>query len=625
MFNRKFNLEKELKKAQKKGLYNPKIKVVSLLVSVILVIFITSSFAWFTSSSSISEAFSGNVVKKASVKLKVTNGTITGDATKKVEVPNSTTFTVTPNSNYYYSNNTPITCTNNQTATYDSTNNTLTISPTKDTECTILFVNDVTVTIEAYNASVSGTLSKTVEAYQETIFGDLTITPDSNYELMDIICTNSQSAEYDDTNNELAITPTMNTTCTLVFGDNSMLLSTKIMARGVEENIPSTVAFQYGEPTAKVGVSGATYREYTKNYTTVLTSDNDKTIGSGYTFDSTSGKYTLTGTTVNVSYDTSYVGYYTCNNATYENCVTMYKIDAVNGSSVTASTKYTQAGSISGSGLFCATDNDGTSYYLRGEINDNYVRFAGKTWRVVRINGDGSIRLILQSNTGTLASFNHFTNYSRKYVGYTYDNASLCTTSDPCISNYNVLSNTFNNNKNMTNSTIKDYLENWYITNLTVYDSKVAIANYCNDTTYTVNNSVYSYGGRNRVSVVSPAPSLSCPNTGVTYGGLYKLKIGLISADELNMIGHSGYINSQDIGASSLNYLYSDQFFLGFSPFTASSTAATIMGTRYGIAPKNTTIQGNVTIRPVINILPNSIVTSGDGTSESPYQIYFPN
>ena len=619
MSKRTVNWDKELKKAQKKGLYNPKIKVVSLLVSVILVIFITSSFAWFTSSSSISEAFSGNVVKKASVKLKVTNGTITGDATKKVEVPNSTTFTVTPNSNYYYSNNTPITCTNNQTATYDSTNNTLTISPTKDTECTILFVNDVTVTIEAYNASVSGTLSKTVEAYQETIFGDLTITPDSNYELMDIICTNSQSAEYDSTNNEITITPTKNTTCTLVYGDNSMLLSTKIMARGVEQDAPTVTAFQYGEPTVQLGVSGATYREYTKNYTTALTSDNDKTIGSGYTFDSTTGKYTLTGTTVNVSYDTSYVGYYTCNNATYENCVTMYKIDAVNGSSVTASTKYTQEGSISGSGLFSATDDDGTSYYLRGKINDNYVRFAGKTWRVVRINGDESSRLILDSYEVS-SVFNTYSTFDLKYVGYTYDNESTCTNSNPCISDYNVVSNTFNNNKNMTNSTIKETVENWYKTNLKSYDSQITLSSYCNDTTYTKSGNTYYYGSRERV-LLSFNPSLECPDTSENYGGIYKLKIGLISADEMSMIG----FNSNESGSH--NYLTTSGFNLwSGSPRSASDVSSSVVRVQYGyVGTIKSEVTRNYYVKPVINILPTSIVVSGDGTSESPYVIYSPN
>ena len=246
MIKRKFNPDKELKKAQKRGLYNPKIKITSLLISIILVIFITSSFAWFTSSSGLKEAFSGNVVNKVKVKVNVVNGTITGDTTKKVIVPNSTTFSATPNANYYYSNNTAVSCTNNQTATYE--NNTLSITPTKDTECSITFVKDVTVTLAAYNGSITGTLSKTVESFTETSFDDITLTPDSNYRLINILCTNSQTASYDETENKITITPQLDTTCTLVFGEDSMLLSSKILARGVEESTPTANAFKYGEP-----------------------------------------------------------------------------------------------------------------------------------------------------------------------------------------------------------------------------------------------------------------------------------------------------------------------------------------------------------------------------------------
>ena len=622
MLKRKFNPDKELKKAQKQGIYNPKLKVASLFVSIILVIFITSSFAWFTSSSGINEAFSGNVVNRVSVKIKVINGSISGDAIKKVNVPNSTTFSVTPDTNYYYSNANAVTCTNDQSASYDSSNNTLTISPTKNTECSITFVNDVTVTLAAYNGSISGTLTKTVESYSQTTFDDLTITPDSTYQLMDIICTNSQSAEYDSTNNELTITPILDTTCTLVFGDNTMLLSTKIMARGVEANTPSSTAFQYGEPTTQVGVSGATYTEVTANYTTALTSDSDKTVGLGYTFDSSTGKYTLTNTTDNVSYDASYIGYYTCNSDTYENCSTMYKISTVNGSSVTASTKYTQIGSISGSGLFSATDDDGTSYYYRGEINDNYVNFAGKTWRIVRINGDGSIRLILNA-TNTAGRYNNVSSYDKKYIGYTYDNSTNCTGDSICTSSYDIITNSFLNNKNVTNSTIKENNENWYVTNILGYDSQIVLGSFCNDTTFTTSGSNIFYSSRNRI--ISNHPSLECPNTNVDYGGIYKLKIGLITADELLM---AGFRNDTTQG-SNKNYLYTTGNFWTMSPISAYTSTlyvcsvrnANIFNGNYDLTNNG----ANYYLKQVINIKSTSIVTSGDGTSSTPYEIYSPN
>ena len=41
-------------------------------------------------------------------------------------------------------------------------------------------------------------------------------------------------------------------------------------------------------------------------------------------------------------------------------------------------------------------DDLGTSYYYRGNVEDNYVNFAGMCWRIVRVGGDGSIKLILE-------------------------------------------------------------------------------------------------------------------------------------------------------------------------------------------------------------------------------------
>ena len=45
-------------------------------------------------------------------------------------------------------------------------------------------------------------------------------------------------------------------------------------------------------------------------------------------------------------------------------------------------------------GIYEITDNLGTAYYYRGDVENNYVKFAGFYWRIIRINGDGSIRLI---------------------------------------------------------------------------------------------------------------------------------------------------------------------------------------------------------------------------------------
>ena len=51
--------------------------------------------------------------------------------------------------------------------------------------------------------------------------------------------------------------------------------------------------------------------------------------------------------------------------------------------------------SESTNGYLCSAPDDyGTSYYYRGTVENNWVKFAGYYWRILRINGDGSIRMI---------------------------------------------------------------------------------------------------------------------------------------------------------------------------------------------------------------------------------------
>ena len=55
-------------------------------------------------------------------------------------------------------------------------------------------------------------------------------------------------------------------------------------------------------------------------------------------------------------------------------------------------------------GYVCsASDAYGTSYYYRGNVTNNYVKFADKYWRIIRINGDGTVRVIYD---GTSAHVN---------------------------------------------------------------------------------------------------------------------------------------------------------------------------------------------------------------------------
>ena len=80
-------------------------------------------------------------------------------------------------------------------------------------------------------------------------------------------------------------------------------------------------------------------------------------------------------------------------------------------------------------GLYMAEDDEGESYYYRGAVRNNYVSFAGFIWKIIRRNGDGSVRMIYSgksvSDTGaaTTIGLSPFNNkyWDPTYVGYKYN------------------------------------------------------------------------------------------------------------------------------------------------------------------------------------------------------------
>ena len=79
--------------------------------------------------------------------------------------------------------------------------------------------------------------------------------------------------------------------------------------------------------------------------------------------------------------------------------------------------------------LASAEDDYGTSYYFRGAVTNNYVEFANKCWRIVRVSGDGSVKLILHNdNTARVVNPCDSANNSAsaafaRYSGTTYKSA----------------------------------------------------------------------------------------------------------------------------------------------------------------------------------------------------------
>ena len=80
-------------------------------------------------------------------------------------------------------------------------------------------------------------------------------------------------------------------------------------------------------------------------------------------------------------------------------------------------------------GLYMTEDDEGESYYYRGAVKNNYVSFAGFIWRIIRRNGDGSVRMIYSgkstSDTGDAVTIGNSQFNSKywdpTYVGYKYN------------------------------------------------------------------------------------------------------------------------------------------------------------------------------------------------------------
>ena len=250
-------------------------------------------------------------------------------------------------------------------------------------------------------------------------------------------------------------------------------------------------------------------------------------------------------------------------------------------------------------GMYAAEDDLGTSYYFRGAVDNNWVKYGKYTkdtyytydddwnytlvdscndlakcdkiaskgadiyWRIIRINGDGSIRMIYSGVTpptestkviqtaDTSLGYSKFNkNYnSAEYVGYMYTIGQQHGTSQ--------------------SSDIKTYLEDWYsnYTNLNVTGTKITDQIYCNDRTASTDSSgtpgeisswastgtYYEYGASGRIT--NDNPMLTCAvdrdrftvnkingkgNSALTY------PIGLITIDEVEMAGNNS-INGNNV------------------------------------------------------------------------------
>ena len=257
--------------------------------------------------------------------------------------------------------------------------------------------------------------------------------------------------------------------------------------------------------------------------------------------------------------------------------------------------------STTNEGMYAAKDDLGTSYYFRGAVDNNWLKYGKYTkdmyncnngtisatdtgnsctkiassgdaiyWRIIRINGDNSIRMIyrgitpptestkvIKTEDTSLGNSPFNSNYdSEAYVGYMYTIGEQYGTSQ--------------------SSDIKTYLEDWYAnyTDLNKTGTQITDQIFCNDRIISkLDPPVTSYGADKRLFHDSQNPGkeepiLTCPNERDKFTskgssiGNKKLEypVGLITADEVAMAGGKGTTDNSSY------YLYTNQTYWSGSP-----------------------------------------------------------
>ena len=453
-----------------------------------------------------------------------------------------------------------------------------------------------------------------------------------------------------------------------------------------------------------------------------------------YEFDSKSGTFRLTGDIITDYLSDKYIGYCTGGNTITANSIYYIKdIDiSTNNYKITKADvrAYKIASSIrSEVGLYKTIDDYGDVYYYRGDVQNNNVYFGGYYWKIIRTNGDGSLRLIYNGKTANATGNNTVINnttyqYSTKYpdptyVGYMYGknfehqisdetkyyDITVATKYyfaddyefDESTENYKLKGNmkqgTFSEMKDefgtypytckSTNSTAscqvlikvnslmsetsakvqyysysstslddtrtnelssnaKTQLDKWYATNIVgktdddgnLLTNYIVDATFCNDRSITdkTYNSGYKlnqhtfYSSYTRLYLnANKTATLKCSSdmrdkfsTTSSYGnGQLTYPVALITADEVALAGGKYNTKNENYYLRG-NYNY---WTMTSSRFLSSSVKGAIMCVVANGQFSETVVGNSLGIRPVINIRSDILISSGDGTVNSPYQL----
>ena len=266
--------------------------------------------------------------------------------------------------------------------------------------------------------------------------------------------------------------------------------------------------------------------------------------------------------------------------------------------------------SSSGEGGLCSIEDPVSGekiYFFRGDGSkiNNYVSFAGYTWRILRINADGSLRLILDSSISNSQ--------------YQTSNAPTTHTIDKAIELIDWKS-----------SAVYSTLHTWYNNNIatnTQYSNKVVTTQYVFDTSYSektatsTSASVYYFGPYLRVGVDGNQYS---PTFSYTDESLVEDTVGIITADEMLYAG--GYFNKDNTSYFLYNssittdtWTMSPSFWDNSAHYKAGMCIMSSSGKIHDWPSDGNTLTSSLGIRPVISVK-GDLEMQGDGSSSSPYE-----
>jgi len=310
-----------------------------------------------------------------------------------------------------------------------------------------------------------------------------------------------------------------------------------------------------------------------------------------------------------------------------EQCVEVYSFDGTNISGVQKVGEGTWTEIAGGTGIYEAEDDDGPTYYYRGSVDNNYVKFAGFYWRIIRINGNGSIRMIYAGDASVIDAFSNkevilSNGWNDSDFKYTQIGESVFNTNNNQAEYVGFKYTLDSVHGTGTKSTIlEESLEPWYQTNIVDKGLEGYIdkeAGFCGDrSAYTdeagttpgggTGSTTTYFGAFTRLQTTNPTPSFKCQNS----IDLYKTGIGLITADEAVFSGGG-------LGNNTSYYLYTGYDYLTMTPsyFNDSNTWMFAVHDNGSVEDQNA---GGV--RPVINLKADNLTITGSGTAIDPYVI----